>query len=181
MAQAQTWIRPDSAKLSYAREKQLASGDLGAQEFMVAELPAAASLPSTFTGAYFTPKNGDGTEKVILSGVPFKKNGVWGWLMNDTEQSTEGLMITKAHMLLVQIASVTFATGQRAYIIPTSGLVTNDADGGTNNFIGHFLTENSGKLRFSGGALSSGVFGDTLPDGDYAYINFNGAQAAPGS
>ena len=184
MASNQTWVRPDSAKTSYAIEKQLASGDHGAQSLNVVTFPAAASLPSTFTSSYFTPRNGDGSEKIIPSGVPFKVEGTWGWAFGDTEESTQGLVITSAKRILVQIATglTTLAPGQRAYIIPTTGLVTNDANGATNNYIGTFWTAYADRVTFTAGpVLSTGDYGDILPAGSYAWIELEGAQAAPES
>jgi len=182
MATNQTWIRSDAAKLSYAIEKQLASGDMGNQSLNVVSFPEAASLPSTFTSDYYTPRNGAGTEKIIPSGVPFKIEGTWCWSAVDTEEGTEGLVITEAKRILVRITpSLTIAPGQRAYIIPTTGLVTNLSDGATNNYVGTFWTANADQVIFAAGALTAGDHGDILPNGTYAWIELQGAQAAPAS
>jgi hypothetical protein len=182
MAQNQTWIRPDSAKSSYSIDKQMQSGDFEAQSLNVVTYPAAASLPSTFTSSYYTPRNGDGTEKIIPSGIPFKIEGTWCWSFGDTEESTEGLVVTKAKRLLVQIATglTTLAPGQRAYIIPTTGLVTNDANSATNNYIGTFWTAYADRVVFTT-ALTNGEYNGTLPAGSYAWIELEGSQAAPAS
>lgn len=183
MAQNQTWVRPTSAKTSYALEKQLQSGDFDGQQLVVVTYPEAALLPSTFTSSYYTPTNGDGSEKIIPSGVPFKKEGTWCWSAGDTEEGTEGLVITRANRILVRIATglSTLANGQRAYIIPSTGLVTNDANGATNNYIGTFWTNYADRVVSTVSGITNGEFAASLPAGDYAWIELQGAQAAPAS
>lgn len=183
MATNQTWIRPDAAKTSYALERQLQSGDKESQQLVEVLFPAAASLPSTFTGAYYTPRNGAGTEKIIPSGVPFKVGGTWVWSARDTEESTEGLAISYAKRLLVRVDSSISGVveGQRAYIIPSTGLVTNDANGSTNQLVGTFWSKSADIVVFTSSALSSGEYNGILPDGKYLWIELQGSQAAPAS
>ena len=175
------WKRNKAAKIGGSKiEVQLGDANMSHTLELPVDVPAVAALPSTFTTLHdFNPWGvGVGTEVIVMSGVPFKVgsgvSGTWVWLAVDSEQSTESTGIRRTDRLLVRIdPAVVITPGEKAYIIPASGLVTNLAAG--NDEIGVLWTKNADKIVFAGGVLTGGYLEDvtTLADGTWAWMELN--------
>ena len=175
------WLRPDGAKDSYAIEKVIGDGNLPLMQEIAVDVPAAADLPDAFVTAYFAPRNlTNGSEKILLSGIPFKVGDTWVWLGADTWEDTSTNAETASAYRrfdrgLVRVdPGVTFANLEKVYVITgagaTQGLVTNVST--SNDEIGVSQTKDADKYVFASGAQTAGETLDfILPDGTYIWIS----------
>lgn len=160
------YTRPDGSKALGSFELQSKSGNFAATEFLDFTLPAAANiLAGLGTKSYTDPVSGD---TVICSGTIVVLPSGYGITVQDTEESTEGPVVTEHPCYMVLLASgAAPAAGNTAYIIPETdaaeGQITESAAG--NTAIGHFV-------KYEGNLTVTNP--TNMPAGTYGYVYFKG-------